>query len=65
VVEERPFLGPTGVFFQEQTVESLNEAIERFETMEFDYKRIREHAYNFDVRVFKDKLVKCIESKLG
>lgn len=65
VVENRPFLGPTGVFFQEQTVESLNSAIERFETMEFDYKRIREHAYNFDVRVFKEKLVKFIESKIN
>jgi glycosyltransferase involved in cell wall biosynthesis len=65
VVEERPFLGPTGVFFREQTVESLNEAIDRFETMEFDHKRIREYAYNYDVRVFKDKLVKFIESKLS
>jgi glycosyltransferase involved in cell wall biosynthesis len=65
VSESRPFLGPTGVFFSEQTVESLNEAIERFESMEFDYKRIREHAYNYDVRVFKDKLVSFIESKLS
>jgi len=64
VIENRPFLGPTGVFFCEQTVESLNDAIERFESMEFDYKRIREHAYNFDVRVFKEKLVKFIESKI-
>ena len=57
VIENRPYLSPTGVFFAEQTIESLNEAINRFETMTFDHKQIREYAYNFDVRVFKESLI--------
>lgn len=66
VIDKRHYLSATGIFFSEQTVESLNKTIEEFESKEseFDYKEIREYAYNFDVSNFKKKLVEFIESKL-
>ncbi|MBU3103151.1 glycosyltransferase [Clostridium gasigenes] len=46
----------TGVFFEEQTEESLNKAIKRFETMNFDKNEIRKHAEKFDESIFKSKI---------
>jgi glycosyltransferase involved in cell wall biosynthesis len=45
----------TGVFFPEQSVESLSEAIHRFEALEssFDNSVISEHARQFDVTNFR------------
>jgi len=48
--------GVTGVFFQEQTPESLAEAVRRFDESAFDPARIRAHAEGFDTYVFKSKL---------
>ncbi len=48
--------GKTGVFFEKQTVESLNKAIEKFEIMSFDPNFIREHAEKYDVEIFKEKI---------
>jgi glycosyltransferase involved in cell wall biosynthesis len=50
--------GPTGVFFEEQTVEALVAAMERFEANgdRFDAKALREHALGFDRQVFKDRI---------
>ena len=56
--------GKTGVLFKEQTVESLKEAICKFETMQFDKKTIREHALEFDEAVFQRKIKEYIE-KVG
>ena len=42
--------GKTGVFFNEQTVDSLKDAINKFETMKFDKQEIRKHALEFDER---------------
>lgn len=39
--------GKTGVFFEEQTVESLVEAIGRFEQMQFDQQELIEHTRQF------------------
>jgi hypothetical protein len=57
--------GKTGVFFKEQTVESLKEAILKFETMKFDKKEIREHALEFDESVFQRKIKEFVEEKIG
>ena len=46
----------TGVFFSEQTPESLHKTIERFETMNWDAKAIRKHAETFDKKVFQEKI---------
>lgn len=56
--------GKTGVFFKEQTVESLKEAINKFETMKFDKEKIRKHALEFDESVFQEKIRKFVEEKV-
>ena len=55
----------TGIFFPEQTVDSLNTVIEKFETLSFNAKIIREHAENFDKNIFKKKLINFIDNKLN
>ena len=55
--------GVTGMFFQEQTVESLNEAIMRFEGMLFDAKTIRKHAEKFDKKTFQAKILYFVNEK--
>ncbi len=54
----------TGIFFEEQTVESLNKTIEIFETMKFDSQEIRKHAEQFDKEEFKQNLYNFIQAKL-
>lgn len=49
--------GLTGIFFTEQRVESLIEAIRRFEQLDFDPQAIRDHALQFDTAVFKGRLL--------
>ncbi|MDD2907916.1 MAG: glycosyltransferase [Candidatus Gracilibacteria bacterium] len=56
--------GKTGVFFKEQSIESLNNAIEKFESLEFDYLKIREHALKFDKKVFKNEVMEFINKRL-
>lgn len=51
VVEDK-----TGVFFKEQTVDSLKEAILRFETMKFNKEGIRKHALKFDEKEFRKNI---------
>lgn len=53
----------TGIFFDQQTVDSLNKAIDQFETMTFDPLTIRKHAEQFDSEIFKENLVNFIEKK--
>ncbi|MGI9054191.1 MAG: glycosyltransferase [Pyrinomonadaceae bacterium] len=48
--------GQTGIFFQKQTVESLIEAIEEFETLPWNRQTIRRHAEKFDTVVFIERL---------
>lgn len=48
----------TGIFFYEQTVESLNNSIEEFEKLSFDYKFIHLHAKNFSLDSFKKNILK-------
>lgn len=53
----------TGLFFEEQNVKSLNRAIEKFENMSFDSKKIRKHAENYDIEKFKEKIKNYVEEK--
>ena len=50
----------TGVFFEEQTVEGLKEAIDRFEGMSFDPEVIREHAERFSAERFRIKVLNVV-----
>ena len=58
--------GRTGIFFDEQTEDSLLAAIERFEQVEgtFDPAEIRRHALRFDRQVFKEKVRSRVEEWL-
>ena len=56
--------GKTGILFKEQTVESLKEAILKFETMTFDKQEIRKHALEFDEEAFKKKIESFITNKI-
>lgn len=55
--------GKTGLFFEEQTVESLKEAVLKFDNMEWNKQEIREHALTFDEEIFKEKIRKYVEEK--
>jgi len=54
----------TWIFFKEQTVENLNETIDKFETMIFDTEEIKKYTEKFDKKVFKKELLHFIEDKL-
>jgi glycosyltransferase involved in cell wall biosynthesis len=53
----------TGVFFEEQTVDSLKDAVKRFENIKFNKQVIRKHAEEFDEEIFKDKINNYINNK--
>ena len=54
----------TGLFFMEQTPESLNAAIKQFETMSFESEVIKKHAARFSKEIFQEKLVRFIGERL-
>lgn len=55
----------TWIFFENQSIRSLNNTIERFENMEFDAYKIREHALQFDKKNFQENILKYIQEKLS
>jgi len=57
--------GMTGVFFPEQSLESLEDAVSRIESVRFDPVVIREHAKRFDRSVFSRKLSSFISKFAG
>lgn len=55
---------PTGLWFAEQTVDCLAEAIERFERLhDFDPQRLRQHALRFSTRRFEDEIFAFIAAQ--
>lgn len=55
--------GKTGVFFEEQTWESLAHAVIRFDPTRFVPPTIREHALQFDTANFSARLLKLVEEQ--
>lgn len=53
--------GETGVFFQEQSVESLITAIEEFEKLSFDPLRVRRNAERFSAERFRQEFAALVE----
>ncbi|NTE05566.1 glycosyltransferase family 4 protein [Agrobacterium tumefaciens] len=53
----------TAVFFKNQTVDSLIDAVEEFEKLNFNPEFIREHAENFDEIVFINKIREFVINK--
>ena len=56
--------GVSGVFFHEQTIESLNNAIKEFEWMKFDPKKIRKHSLKWDRKSFQEKIRSYISNNI-
>ncbi len=57
--------GKTGLFFREYTLESLIEAMGRFEKMKFNKKDLWENARRFDEDIFKKKITDIINSRFS
>lgn len=55
--------GVTGMFFKEQKVEDLEEAIKKFEKAKFCKETIRKNAEKFDEKIFKAKIEDFIKEK--
>jgi hypothetical protein len=53
-----------GVFFEEQTVESVAAAMETFAGMDFDRKKVMESAMKFSEAEFARKLEKIVQENL-
>ncbi|MFI5391915.1 MAG: glycosyltransferase [Bacteriovoracales bacterium] len=60
-VRETVANGKTGVYFDKQSVPSLNEAIEKFETIKIDPKDSYENSKKFSKDNFKKELLRLIE----
>jgi len=56
--------GVTGVFFHEQTVESLTTVLANFNERIFNQESIRNHALEFDTPRFQRRILQFIEAKL-
>ncbi|GHO76122.1 glycosyl transferase [Ktedonobacter sp. SOSP1-85] len=56
--------GVTGVFFREQTVESLADALASFDERHFNPMAIRNHALEFDTPRFQRRILQFIEAKM-
>lgn len=59
VIEEKTWL-----FFEEQTIEGLQKAINKFETMIFDSEEIRKNAEKFSKDKFKKEFLNFVNDKL-
>lgn len=52
--------GKTGVFFGEQSVASIGDALKRFSSITFDPSSIREHARQFSAGRFREKIKEAV-----
>lgn len=57
--------GETGLFFYEQTTSSLVSSIEKFDTLKFDFKKIRQHSLSFSNEVFKEDFKCFVQNKIN
>jgi glycosyltransferase involved in cell wall biosynthesis len=57
--------GVTGLFFREQTVESLATVLATFDERQFDAQTIRNHALEFDLPRFHRRILQFIEAKMS
>lgn len=57
--------GKTGLFFQEQTVESLSETLKQFSSHQFNAKTLRSKADQFSTDAFREHFSKFIKNKIN
>jgi glycosyltransferase involved in cell wall biosynthesis len=55
----------TGILFNDQSVASLKRAINKFETMSFSSTRISQHAQQYSITTFKEKLQKVVDEAVA
>jgi glycosyltransferase involved in cell wall biosynthesis len=55
--------GESAVFFHEQTVDALKDAVRRFKEIEFDPEKIRETSLGFSGNRFKSQIKEFVESQ--
>ena len=55
--------GLSGIFFAEQTVESLVEAVKEFKVGDFEPEKVRAHATTFSLDVFNQQIAKVLASE--
>lgn len=54
--------GETGVFFNEQSPESLIEAIKNFKDLKFNSQEIKRHSEKFEKGIFKNKMMEFVDT---
>lgn len=57
--------GKTGIFFDHQTAEEIVAAVKRFRRDDYDPEYIRQKAWKFDRRNFKEKIKNYVEEELS
>jgi len=57
--------GRTGVFFEDQTWEDLADKVIRFDREKWNPDEIKQHAEQFDVGVFKEKMREFVKEKVS
>lgn len=62
-VTETVIHGETGVYFPEQTWESLLDTVLHFNHENWDSGKIREYSQKYSVENFKEKIKKCVEDR--
>ncbi len=56
--------GKTGIFFNDQTIGSLDSAVKKFHTISFDQQFIRRHSLKFSRSIYKQTMKDFIEGKV-
>lgn len=54
--------GETGIFFEEQTPASLDEAVKNFNKLNFNFEKLQEQAKKFSKQMFKQKISNLVSS---
>ncbi|NGX63780.1 MAG: GDP-mannose-dependent alpha-(1-6)-phosphatidylinositol monomannoside mannosyltransferase [Candidatus Anoxychlamydiales bacterium] len=64
-VKESVVENKTGIFFNEQNIQSIMNAVEKFEKKDFDLYKIREHAMKFSEERFKKEFNDFVLEKIS
>ena len=54
--------GKTGLFFNEQSVEAIKQAVQVFDVRRFDVEVIRNHAKQFDKLIFRQRIKSLVDN---
>jgi glycosyltransferase involved in cell wall biosynthesis len=57
--------GVTGIFFKQQTAESLIQAVKSLKTFDFDPQTIRKHTNKFDILAFMENMTSFVRDSLA